>query len=157
MSAVLRTPDLARALADYTGRLGFECLQHVPGALALLCHGPLQLQLWACAAPPGRFERLRATDLPAARFVPAQQSVVVHRIEALYTSLRAALKAAGMDPLARLSVGGPMLRPWGAREFELRDLHGNRIHCVDWGVCAHDPAQLARFDLLDGDWPEDGG
>ncbi|MDQ7746956.1 hypothetical protein [Hydrogenophaga pseudoflava] len=157
MSAVLRTPDLARALADYTGRLGFECLQHVPGALALLRHGPLQLQLWACAAPPGRFERLRASDLPAARFAPAQQSVVVHRIETLYTSLRAALKAAGMDPLARLSVGGPMLRPWGAREFELRDLHGNRIHCVDWGVCAHDPAQLARFDLLDGDLPEDGG
>lgn len=157
MSAVLRTPDLVRAVADYTGRLGFECLQLVPGALALLRHGPLQLQLWACAAPPGRFERLGPSDLPAARFVPAQQSVVVHRIEGLYASLRGALKLAGMDPLARLSAGGPMLRPWGAREFELRDLHGNRIHCVDWGACAHDPAQLARFELLDGDLPEDAG
>ena len=156
MSSALRTPDLARALADYTGRLGFECLQHIPGALAFVRHGPLQLQLWACAAPPGRFERLASSDVPVARFVPGQQSVVVHRIEALYASLRDALKSAGMNPLARLSEGGPMVRPWGAREFELRDLHGNRIHCVDWGVCAHDPAQLARFDLLDGDVPEDG-
>lgn len=157
MSAVLRTPDLACAVADYTGRLGFECQQLVPGVFALLRHGPLQLQLWACAAPPGRCERMEASDLSADRFVPAQHSVVVHRIERLYASLRAALMLAGMDPLARLSAGGPLLQPWGAREFEMRDLHGNRIHCVDWGACAHDPAQLARFEPLDGDRPEDAG
>lgn len=148
MSIVLRTPDLPRALADYTGRLGFECLQHIPGALAMVRHGPLQLQLWACAATPGRFERLTPSDVPVGRFAPGQQSIVVSRIEHLYASLRAALKRAGMNPLSRLSAGGPVMRPWGAREFELRDLHGNRIHCVDWGVCSHDPARLAAFDLL---------
>lgn len=148
MSLVLRTPDLPRALADYTGRLGFECLQHIPGALAMVRHGPLQLQLWACAATPGRFERLALSDLPVSRFAPCQQSIVIPRIERLYASLRAALTRAGMNPLARLSAGGPAMRPWGAREFELRDLHDNRIHCVDWGVCSHDPARLAAFDLL---------
>ena len=51
--AHVRTPDLRRAVADYTGVLGFECRQHIPGVCALVTHGPLQVQLWACAATPG--------------------------------------------------------------------------------------------------------
>ena len=141
MSAVLRSPDLPRAVADYTRCLGFSCVQHVPGALAVLQHGPLQLQLWACAAPPGRFERLWPSDVPAARFAPVQCSVVVSGSEGLYASLLRAVRAGGLEPVARLPAGGPTVRPWGAREFELRDLHGNRIHCVDWGFDGVHPLQ----------------
>lgn len=147
MSVLLRTPDLPRAVADYTARLGFACCQHIAGVMALLRHGPLQVQLWACAAPAGRFERLSGADLPATRFMPGDHSVVVSRIEVLYASLQGALRAAGVDPGCRLSEGGALVRPWGAREFELRDLNGNRIHCVDWGVWQPDPELLARFEL----------
>ena len=44
MSLVLRTPDLPRAVADYTGVLGFECRQHIPGVLAVVVASP-------CTAP----------------------------------------------------------------------------------------------------------
>lgn len=160
VSIPLRTSDLARAIADYTARLGFVCCQHIPGVMALLRHGPLQAQLWACAAPAGRFERLARTDLPAERFVPGDHSVVVSDIEALYDSLERALHRAGLVPATRLSPGGALVRPWGAREFELRDLHGNRIHCVDWGVWQPDPARLTRFEVQDhapDDAAGDGG
>lgn len=147
MSVLLRTPYLPRAIADYTGCMGFECVQHIPGVMALLRHGPLQAQLWACAAPAGRFERLSRADLPVGRFEAGDHSVVVGRIEALYDSLELALCRAGLRPESRLSRGGALVRPWGAREFELRDLHGHRIHCVDWGMWQPDSALLARFEL----------
>lgn len=158
MSVLLRTPDLPRAIADYTHRLGFGCWQHIPGVMALLLHGSLQVQLWACAAPAGRFERISSADLHAERFAPGDHSVVVGCIEALYDSLERALRRAGACPASRLSPGGALMRPWGAREFELRDLHGNRIHCVDWGVWQPDPALLAHFELPDhapGETPYD--
>jgi len=134
MTAPLRTPNLTRAVADYVRVFGFTCRQHIPGVLALLHHGPLQLQLWACAAPPGRFERTRVADLPAAVFAPSQHSVVVTHIHALHASLGAAVQRAGADPSVRLPGEGPQLQPWGAWEFAFSDGDGHLIHCVDWGA-----------------------
>lgn len=147
MSAVLRTPDLGRAVADYTGCLGFECQQHIPGVLALLRHGPLRVQLWACAAAPGRWERPGPSDLLGSDFEPSQHSVVVPHIHALHTSLCQALQRAGADLDARLPGVGPQLQPWGAWEFSLRVADGHCLHCVDWGVWRPDPSRLARFEL----------
>ena len=88
MSGVLRTPDLPRAVADYTGVLGFECRQHIPGVLAVVVHGPLQLQLWACGARPGRWEK---PDPRVPAWAPTRHSVVVRHIHALHASLRQAI------------------------------------------------------------------
>jgi hypothetical protein len=140
MSAVLCTPDLARAVADYTGVFRFECRQYIPGVLALLAHGPLQLQLWACGAPPGRWER---PDPSARTFAPGHHSVVVAHIHALHASLRRVLPAAHAH---RMTAEGPVLQPWGAWEFAFSDGDGHHIHCVDWGVWRPDPALLQRYD-----------
>lgn len=147
MTAALRTPHLARAVAEYVRVFGFICQQHIPGVLALLQHGPLHLHLWACAGTPGRFERPDETDLTARDFVPGQHSVVVTHIHALHASLRAAVQRAGADAAVHLPGAGPQLQAWGAWEFALRDSDGHLIHCVDWGAWRADPARLSGFDL----------
>ncbi|MBV1733570.1 MAG: hypothetical protein KUA38_15125 [Hydrogenophaga sp.] len=65
---------LSRTLADHTGVSGFTCRQHLPGVLAHVAHGPLQLQLWACGAKPGRREK---PDPREPVWAPAQHRVVV--------------------------------------------------------------------------------
>ena len=87
MSIAIRTPDLRRALADYTGVLGFTCRHYIPGVFALVAHGPLLLHLWACGAKPGRWEKVDPRDTG---FVPEHHSVVVNSIHALHASLRRA-------------------------------------------------------------------
>jgi len=142
MSTVLRTPELSRAVADYTRVLGFECRQYIPGVLALVEHGPLQLQLWACAAQPGRFEKPDPCD-PV--FVPQHHSVVVTHIHALHASLWAAARRhvrtriAGATYLhtGRVAAEGPRLQPWGAWEFAFHDIDGHVLRCVDWGLFSH--------------------
>ncbi|UCU94261.1 hypothetical protein [Hydrogenophaga taeniospiralis] len=139
MSGVLRTPDLPRAVADYTGVLGFECRQHIPGVLAVVVHGPLQLQLWACGARPGRWEK---PDPRASAWAPTRHSVVVRHIHALHASLRQAILrpvrtgVSGGQPLHahRLPAEAPALQPWGAWAFAFADIDGQVIHCVDWAV-----------------------
>lgn len=128
MTAV-RTPDLQRALADYTGTLGFRCLQQVPGVWAWLTQGSLRLQLWAFGATPGRWER---ADPEVGRFQPEHHSVAVMRIHALHASVSRALRASGRSD--RLDGEGLQLMPWGAWEFAFRDGDGHVIHCVDWGL-----------------------
>lgn len=158
MSLVLRTPDLPRAVADYTGVLGFECRQHIPGVLAVVVHGPLMLQLWACGARPGRWEHADPRDTG---FAPGHHSVAVTHIHALHASLRRAslrgvrTHVAGTQPLhaSRLDAEGPRLQPWGAWEFAFHDIDGHVLHCVDWGLPQHHPAGQM---LLDGDPLEDG-
>lgn len=147
MTVVVRTPDLARAVADYREVLRFECRQHIPGVLALLAHGPLQLQLWACAARPGRHEQ---PDPHARPFVPGHHSVVVEHIHALHASLRRVLPP-GLTH--RVPAQGPVLQPWGAWEFGFIDGDGHQIHCVDWGAWRPGPAQVQglNMDGLDED------
>lgn len=137
MSAVVRTPDLGRSVADYTGVLGFECQQIVPGVVALVAHGSLQLQLWACGATPGRWERRGPGE---GVFEPCHVSVPVTRIHTLYASLRRSVTREIRTDLGgrhcvhgnRLCACGPQPQAWGAWEFAFRDLDGNMIHCVDW-------------------------
>lgn len=148
MSVVVRTPGLARAVDDYRCVFRFECQQHIPGVLALLAHGPLRLQLWACGAQPGRWEQPDPRDRP---FAPAHHSVVVQHIHALHASLRRVLPPAHAH---RVPIEGPVLQPWGAWEFAFTDGDGHQIHCVDWGVWRPDPAQLQRFEATgDGEDP----
>ena len=155
MNAVLRTPDLARAVNDYRTVLGFECRHLIPGVFALLRHGPLQVSLWACAATPGRFEKPGAQDWPASRFKPGDHSVVTTHSHALHASLRDALCRVGVPVSQRLPHEAPQLQPWGAWEFTLLDGDGHRLHCVDWGPWRPDPARLcepgSRFGAPDGD------
>ena len=131
MIPVIRAPDLQRTLADYTVRLGFACRQHIPGVFALVEHGTLVLQVWACNAPAGRWEK---PDAQATAFAPAHHSIAVHHIHALRASLMCAALRAG--PPARPSAGitEPGLQPWGAWEFSFQDINGHVVHCVDWSV-----------------------
>jgi hypothetical protein len=139
VSGVLCTPDLPRAVADYTGVLGFECRQHIPGVLAVVAHGPLQLQLWACGAKPGRWEK---PDPRVPAWAPTRHSVVVRHIHALHASLRQAILrpvrtgVSDGKPLHahRLPAEAPALQPWGAWAFAFTDIDGQVIHCVDWAV-----------------------
>jgi len=126
----LRTAELPGLLGDCVHRLGFVCVQQVPGVLALLRHGPLTLQLWACGAAPGRWERPQWRDLaPAAQQVTAQ----VAGIEGLHASLRTALLASG-DPLP-LAERWPyplQLAPWGGQMFAVRLQGGHVLRCEEW-------------------------
>lgn len=143
-SIVVRTPNLARALADYTQVLGFNCQQHIPGVVALLSHGPLSLQLWGCGARPGRWEQ---PDLVENTYWPGHHRVNVHGIHALYASLRRSLlrpvRTGLTGPVAlhadqleqRLGMHGPRLQPWKAWEFRLTDVDGNVLHLIDWSPC----------------------
>lgn len=149
MITVIRTPNLKRALADYTGVLGFTCHQHIPGVFALLNHGPLALQIWACGAVPRRWENPDANDCA---FAPEHHSVAVSHIHALHASLRRSASRVSPASALRVDAGGPELRPWGAWEFAFQDIDGHVLHCVDW--C------LTRRSLMDPlpdtGWQEDG-
>ena len=109
---MLRTPQLARAVAHYREAAGFTLAQHVPGVVALLRHGPLCLQLW----------QSEAVVPPARCCVPldgVQADVFdIHR--------RLARTARGWID------GAPQLMPWGAWEFNATDAEGNRLVFVQW-------------------------
>ena len=134
--ADVRTPCLRRAVADYTQVLGFQCLQHVPGVFSRLVHGPLCVQLWACGAVPGRWERPAPGDRG---FEPGHHRVDIAGIHALQASLRQAVLGpcrtglAGRTPLHahRLAADAPQWQPWGAWETTLTDIDGNVLHLID--------------------------
>jgi len=141
----VRTPCLARAVADYTQVLGFECLQQVPGVCARLVHGPLCVQLWACGAAPGRWERVSAQLKP---FEPGRHRVEIVGIHRLHERLRRALLAPGRTSLAgrtalyghRLDAATPQWQPWGAWEACVEDVDGNVLHLIDRAAWRPDPA-----------------
>jgi catechol 2,3-dioxygenase-like lactoylglutathione lyase family enzyme len=149
MATMLRTPNLPRAVADYTGVLGFECRQHIPGVLALLEHGSLCVQLWACSAPAGRWEK---PDPHQRAWAPGHHRAVVCDIQALYASIQSAIMKPVRTTLSgtqalhahRLPASAPSLQPWGAWEFAFTDVDGHTIHCVDWGVGLPAPAAHGR-------------
>ncbi len=141
MSAVIHTAQWQPLLADCTQTLGFVCHQRISGVFALLQHGPLHLQLWACGAEPGRWEQKQPRDLCPA---PEHHSVAVQHIHRLHENLRRALMASSATSerstawRERLS-GPPVLQTWGAWEFALH-LHGGHVlHCVDWSAYLLDP------------------
>ena len=141
MSAMIRTPNLRRALADYTEVLGFTCFHYIPGVFALVAQGPLLVHLWACGAKPGRWEKEDPRDTG---FAPEHHSVPVTNIHALHASLHRATRlaqqaatAAEADTLVqkrRMNATGPRLQAWGAWEFEFQDIDGHVLHCVDWSL-----------------------
>lgn len=122
--ANVRTPDLARAVADYARGLDFRCQQMVRGVYARLVHGPLCVQLWACGARPARWEKPTAAE--AAPFEPARLRVELRGLHALHASL---LRAAAA-PAQRLGAA-PIWQPWGAWETTLTDIDGNVLHLID--------------------------
>ena len=155
MNAVVWTPDLKRAVADYTDQLGFACLQHIPGVLALVSYGSLHLQLWACGAKPGRWEKQRPGE---GVFAPGHVSAVVSGIHRLHAGLRRAwLQGQAQSPVplrSRVCACGPQAQAWGAWEFAFADGDGNVIHCVDWML----PAGAASSEPTPGVRPfEEGG
>ena len=114
MTPALHTGDLRGLLRDYCGALGFAPVQYVPGVFALCALGSARLQLWQRAGwqPPARGQALRVT--------------VAAGVFGLY---------ARMAPAARgRLVGPPALEPWGAWEFTLHDVQGNRLTFVEWAV-----------------------
>jgi hypothetical protein len=140
----VRTPCLARAVADYTQVLGFECLQQVPGVYARLVHGPLCVQLWACGAVPGRWERVSPQHKA---FEPGHHRVEIVGIHALHERLRKALLAPCRTSLAgrtalhahRLDATTPEWQPWGAWEARVQDVDGNVLHLIDRTAWLPDP------------------
>jgi hypothetical protein len=124
--------------------LGFVCVQQVPGVLALLRRGPLALQLWACGAARGRWERLQARDLaPAAQRITAQ----VAGIAGLYASLRAALLASGDAlPLAERWPCPLQVAPWGGWMFALRLQGGHVLFCEEWALFRAQPSAAEEGD-----------
>ena len=135
-AANLRTPDLRRAVADYTQVFGFECRQHIDGVCALVAHGPLRVQLWACGAALGRWERPTPGDRG---FVPGHHRLEMPRIHVLHASLRASVQRPGRNGAARepaphaqrFQSDQPQWQPWGAWEFVLTDIDGNTLHLFD--------------------------
>lgn len=135
----VRTPRLQCAVADYTQVLGFQCTQYVPGVFARLVHGPLCVQLWACGAVPGRWERPAPDDRG---FEPGRHRVEVAGIHALQASLRQAVLGPCRTGLAgrtllhahRLAANALQWQPWGAWETTLTDIDGNVLHLIDRAV-----------------------
>ena len=136
----LRTSTLPALLSDCTQRLGFVCEQQVPGVWALVTHGSLAVQLWACGAQPGRWERLQPRDAAPL----AQRAVVrVGNIKRLFLSLRASALAAGTE-------GGPSVHgrfvfglqpaPWGGWWFSVR-LGEHVLQCEEPAGLQAAPAQ----------------
>jgi len=110
----LCTANLAQLLAHYRDEWGFEVVQHVPGVVAFVRHGPVSLQLWQRA---GRFQRDCRIRLDG-------QDANVFQVHARLA--RQARRALGEE--------APQLRPWGAWEFSLTDIEGNRLIFVQWAV-----------------------
>lgn len=108
------TPNLAQLLAYYRDQLGFQVAQEVRGVLAFLRHGPVRLQLWQRTGQSLRDCRIQLDG----------QGCNVFQVHArLAQHARSAL---GED--------APKLRPWGAWEFSLTDIEGNRLIFVQWAV-----------------------
>lgn len=131
---VLRTARLARTLALYRDGLGFTVAQHIPGVLALLRHGAVQIQLWQHGTlPQPECCRVALDGLPVDIFACHAQ---------LARSARPWLDVA------------PRLQPWGAWEFCLLDSEGNRLIFTQWATTVHGaPASLPQAfdDLQDSD------
>lgn len=108
------TPNLTQLLAYYRDQLGFQVIQEVRGVLAFVQHGPVRLQLWQWA---GKFQGDRRIRLDG-------QDANVFQVHA--SLAQRARSALGED--------APSLRPWGAWEFSLIDVEGNRLIFVQWVV-----------------------
>lgn len=109
---VLRTRHLERLVAFYRTALGFEVLQHVPAVVAFLALGPLTLQFWQ---QPGVLRE--------------DCAIVLDGPQGGIFQLHARLARFGRHLLTQPA---PQLKPWGAWEFVLVDLDGNRLAFMQW-------------------------
>lgn len=107
------TPNLARLLAWYR-ELGFRVSQEVRGVLAFIEQGPVRLQLWQ-----------RAGQLQRECFI---------RIDGRGASVFDIHAALAQRDRRALGEGAPRLRAWGAWEFSLTDIEGNRLVFVQWAA-----------------------
>ena len=108
----LRTPQLAQAIVFWQDVAGFALKQHIPGVVAILVQGTTQLQLWQMARE--------------ATFKPKYHRVAVEDVFAMHRA---------MARLGRSSLSGePQMQCWGAWEFSVTDLDGNRLHLAQWAA-----------------------
>lgn len=110
---VLRTADLRRLTAFYCHAMDFRLLQEVPGVLAYMAHGPVRMQLWQSAGVVRDTCRI-TLDGPE------------ENVFQIYRRLSGSARAL-------LHESAPRLKPWGAWEFALTDIDGNRLMFVQWG------------------------
>ena len=148
MTPVIRTPDLQRALADYTGRLGFTCRQHIPGVLALLDHGPLALQLWASAPSRGAGKSPIRANLPLRPNTTASPFTTSTRCT---PACAARPRPGGGRTDAALNSPGPGCSLGAPGSSVFSDIDGHVVHCVDWGVHTRN----LMDQMLDADGHED--
>ena len=108
----LRTPQLAHAIEFWQDVAGFQLKRHIPGVVAILAQGATQLQLWRVA---------RGSIFKAGSHrVAVQDAFATHR---------------AMARLGRSSLSGePQMQCWGAWEFSVTDLDGNRLHLAQWAA-----------------------
>ncbi len=130
---ILHAARLDAAVQDYTGAMGFEIVQYVPGVLAVLRIGEVHLYLWQHGAD--------VQNGKPVTFKPGHHRVAVTSAFDAHTGLLCTLNkprnGAVAGELARLPCrlsGPPQLQPWGAWEFSLTDADGNVLDMVEWVV-----------------------
>jgi hypothetical protein len=104
MIPIVHARSLVRLLGYYRNVLRFDLLQEVPGVVAVVSKGPLQLQLWQ--SPAGA---------PRACTIPIRKR---HGIFDVFADLAKVARSAFVDEC-------PRLVPWGAWEFSMCDAEGN--------------------------------
>jgi len=102
---VLASLDIAATVDFYTKSLGFACRHRSPGEYAIVERDGIEIHFWPCGDP-------RVAVNTGCR-------VGVEGIAALFEEY-SALRALRSDCAVRAT-------PWGTREFEVVDPHGNLI------------------------------
>ena len=105
--------DPSRLARFYAHALDFQILQHIPGVCAFLRNGTLPLQVWGRqdARPSCAHVTLDAPDDPSIFDIHGEL-------------MRAAP--------ALVDVRSPRAMPWGAWQFCLTDIDGNRLTFTQW-------------------------
>lgn len=109
----VKTARLARLLPYYRDVLGFEVVQHVPGVVAFLESGGLELQLW------------QRNDWQGHAFC-------VVRLDGLHADIRRLHAAFLRRAPAALMEPKPILQAWDSWEFGLVDCEGNQLVFEQW-------------------------
>ena len=108
----LRTPQLLQAIDFWQYVMGFELKHHIPGVLAILVKSATQLQVGQVARD-GVFKA-------GSHRVAVQDVFAMHRAMARF----------GRGSLS----GEPQLQCWGAWEFSVTDVDGNRLRLAQWAA-----------------------
>jgi catechol 2,3-dioxygenase-like lactoylglutathione lyase family enzyme len=101
---VLPSPDIEATKAFYTGQLGFEAQHYVAEQYLIVRRDEMEIHFW------------RSDDLK----LPEVSSCYIRGGQV--PALHAEFTARGVDKLSAFTV-----RPWGMKEFYVRDPHGNLL------------------------------